>query len=791
MQRPLDPLRFKQNRYERPNQDWVCGHAAEGNGCPLGPDARGNCRHTGECVPAKKGDRWTCMRSDANGGKCSEGPLPDGACTHPIPPCQPLPSIRRSRGSLVWLFIAVTAGALLILLGASSLRQRWTDPGDLTNDHATSAAKCSDCHAVDGAGGVTLASFITPEKSRLADSQLCLKCHHDLGDHPLEPHSVAPTRLIALQKDIESAPGKRRSSESLLLQASHSINPIRADTGQLACMTCHQEHHGRTFNLKVLSNAQCQSCHSLQFASFKTGHPDFTNYPYRGRTPIFFDHASHLRDHFPAMKAKAPGSCQDCHVPDPAGRFMKVKSFSQTCAACHEPQIEGEGMTTKGVAFFTVPGLDAETLASKAISVGEWPKFADGKITPFMELLLRRQPAMRDVLDKLHSVDLLDLTKATPEQIVAAEKFAWGVKELLFHLVVNGQAYLRTDLKGEIAPAGIEISRSTFLAAQKDWMPHLLEEVPNHENGIKPPLPERLKPKPTPTPASPDEKPASGADQSLLGGEDLTATPTPSASPASGSEGDLLGGGNGDLTAPTPTPSPAAGGNEGLTSGGDLLSGGGATNAAPSATPAATPAVEPKPAEEWVAAGGWYRPQDSFTIYYRPADHADPFLVAWLNTAAKSASPSAPPSVQSVFRQIADPQSAGVCMKCHTVDSSGHTVAVQWLPNESLPHKKGFTTFRHTTHLSLFGNTACETCHSLNPKAEYAKYFSGPEEAVAEGEPSHFQSNFAPLSKTLCVQCHQPKVAGDSCLLCHRYHAGAPGGEIAERNSLRPLLGKK
>ncbi|MGH7935696.1 MAG: hypothetical protein ACREF8_01645, partial [Chthoniobacterales bacterium] len=129
MQRPLDPLRFKENRYERPNQDWVCGHAAEGHGCPLGPDARGNCRHTGECVPARKGDRWTCMRSEANGGKCTEGPLPNGACAHPIPPCQPLPSIRRSRGSLVWLFVAVTAGALLILLGASSLRQRWTDPG--------------------------------------------------------------------------------------------------------------------------------------------------------------------------------------------------------------------------------------------------------------------------------------------------------------------------------------------------------------------------------------------------------------------------------------------------------------------------------------------------------------------------------------------------------------------------------------------------------------------------------------------------------------------------------------
>jgi hypothetical protein len=108
----------------------------------------------------------------------------------------------------------------------------------------------------------------------------------------------------------------------------------------------------------------------VQFASFAKGHPDFSNSPYRGRTPIFFDHASHLGQHFTEMKEKAPRSCQDCH----------------------EPQIEGAGMTVKGAAFFTVPGIDADTLAAASISIGEWPKFADAKITPFMELFLR--PAM-------------------------------------------------------------------------------------------------------------------------------------------------------------------------------------------------------------------------------------------------------------------------------------------------------------------------------------------------------------------------------------------------------------
>ncbi|HEY1771089.1 MAG TPA: hypothetical protein VGG02_12630 [Chthoniobacterales bacterium] len=762
MQRPLDPLRFKESRYERPNQKWICGHAADGHACPLGPDERGQCRHTGECFPAKKGDRWLCMRSDAAGGKCAEGPLPDGTCAHLIPPCQPLPSVRRARGSLVWLLVCLTIGGLLISLGAPSLRRRWTDPGALTSFHATSASKCSDCHSLETGAGLSLARFTSLNQDRLADSQRCLKCHA-LGDHPLEPHSVTPTRLIALQEKLSSLPNESKT-RSPLLRVSHRLNPVRADTGQLACATCHEEHHGRKFDLTRLSDAQCQSCHSLQFASFENGHPDFGRYPYRERTPIFFDHASHLQQHFADMKEKAPRTCQDCHVPDAAGRFMKVKNFAQTCAACHEPQIEGEGMTTKGVAFFTLPGIDAATLADKGISIGEWPKFADGKITPFTELLLRRDPQMRAALDQLRGVDLLDLTKATPAQIAAAEQFAWGVKRLLFHLVVDGQSYLRTQLQSEIAPAGLEIPRAAFLAAQREWMPHLLDEVTNYEQGIKPPLPAKAKPTPTP----PNERPASGGDQSLLGGDDLTASPSPTPATA---KSDSLGAQNDDLT-----------------SGGDLLSSGSAATPAPAATPATT--VEAKPAEEWVAAGGWYRPKDSFTLYYRPVGHADPFLVAWLTTAGKFASHSAPAEARTVFRAIADPQSAGVCMKCHTVDVRDDTIRVQWLPNESLPHQKGFTTFRHATHLSLFGNTACQTCHALNPKADYAKYFSSEAASLAERAPDHFQSNFAPLSKTLCVQCHQPKIAGDSCLLCHRYHAGATD-KIADAKPKRPLLGAR
>ena len=110
---------------------------------------------------------------------------------------------------------------------------------------------------------------------------------------------------------------------------------------------------------------------------------------------------------------------------------MEVKKFDTSCAACHSSQIQGEGMSVKGVAFFTVPGIDLDTLTEKGISLGDWPKLADGKITPFMELLLNRQPGTRDAMQKLRGVDPLDLRKATPEQIAASDEMITQVEVAL------------------------------------------------------------------------------------------------------------------------------------------------------------------------------------------------------------------------------------------------------------------------------------------------------------------------------------------------------------------------
>jgi hypothetical protein len=294
-----------------------------------------------------------------------------------------------------------------------------------------------------------------------------------------------------------------------------------------------------------------------------------------------------------------------------------------------------------------------------------------------------------------------------------------------------------------------QLPRDGLISAQASWFPNLFSEVANYRAGIRPaPIPASA-PKPEAPAARPPPPPAAGDD--LLSD---TPAPKPSAAPAAPAKagGDDLGGD--DLAADTKP-------------------------AAKAPAPAAEPAVAPLTvtnAEDWAVAGGWYRSADTFTLFYRPTGHADAFLTIWLTVAGRLSADTSNRVAQSLFATMSDPKAPGLCTKCHSVDSSPGQVArlVNWRAEQPRADFHAITKFDHAAHFSLLTQKGCQTCHQLRPQGAYLAAFDG------NLDPSRFESNFASVSKATCANCHNDKVAGEACQMCHTYHTGFVGNKIPQ-----------
>ena len=706
MRRLLQSLIHNRKLYDRPQDEWTCGRAAEGCPCIFGPGQKGECRATCQCQPARKGDRWVCTRQISLGGACTTGPMPDGTCSCPVPPCQPVRSLRGRRRRLTLLAICAALGGSILILGGSN-REVWNSPGPLTSQHATSAQRCTDCHDEPGLPPLTPAAVAAHAH---AQNRLCQECH-ELGPQPTLPHGASAARLAQLtsaRTDTTTGPA--------ILAVARTLAPRPG--AELACAACHSEHHGRDFNLQQMDSRQCQTCHQQQFADFATGHPEFTHYPYERRTRLQFDHRSHWQKHFAESRvaAVAPTSCLTCHEPAENGRQMRVKNFEQTCAPCHAAQVAGEGHAgDKGISFFQLPAFDLATLRKDGAAVGDYPEFAEGGITPFMRWLLEGDPAAHTALATLDGVALDHLARATPAQKAAAAQLLWSVKGLFADLVTQGQEVLVRRL-GPVAktdPTAVarigQLPADNLVLAQQSWLPGLLAEVAAHRRGEALPA-----------------KPVAAASTAA-------ASVTPAAvAPAAAKASDDL------LTDDAPATAPAA---------------------SVAATPATLTLADP---EQRVSRGGWYRRDETYTLYYRPGGHADAFLTAWLDTTVRDTSPTA----TAIFAQLSAPGATGLCLKCHSVDQTPRGPLVNWRTRQSQPEQHDFTKFKHSAHFSLVGDQGCMTCHVLNGASRYASAF-GPNR-----DPAVFDSNFVPITRLACATCHRAGEAGTDCLLCHNYHTG-------------------
>jgi hypothetical protein len=670
-------------------------------------------------------------------------------------------------------------------------------PGKLSSHHA-GLTDCSSCHSGAQSGQVDLLHRLMTQVEPRQNSNLCLTCHV-MGAEPFAPHTHAVDDLERRTEKLRLA-SKDWQPENLMQRIAFPATvKSRGADAELQCATCHKEHQGVFANLKAVSNQRCQTCHVSRFGTFADSHPQFEKFPYQRRPRIAFDHQSHMTKYFPeAAKAAisgqvAPDNCTDCHHVGVRQRYMQVNSFATMCSGCHNGDITGVTQVSgpKGIDVLAVPGLDVAILSERGIDIGNWPEKSEAPLTTFMKLVLKSEGD--DAVSGLAGLDLLDLRKASDQDLARVANLAWAVKRLFNRLettnpssaklLANNALGTQVDRVQMTALTG-GMSHDVIMAANREWFPGLQDELSRHERGES-----TRDSTPSAKLASAPKLPPSSIDGSVK-----AATKSPGAEilagDATGNKDDILGSGNNpasnakddilskddkaDILAPSKQDDILAPKKDDILvdkPAGDILSDAGDKSADPDQgnrntsadvkkAPGTTPAqFDP---EIWAQTGGWYR-QD-FTIRYRPTGHADQFLQTWLDFAGRAYGTGLHEQLAPTFDMLSSKDAVGRCTKCHSIDDQAGAKLVNWIPFDPNTLKNRFTNYSHKPHVELVGTKTCVKCHELQPvKTEFMKTYE-------TGDPVDYAPNFKPLDKAICASCHSQQTSWQNCTLCHGYH---------------------
>ena len=160
--------------------------------------------------------------------------------------------------------------------------------------------------------------------------------------------------------------------------------------------------------------------------------------------------------------------------------------------------------------------------------------------------------------------------------------------------------------------------------------------------------------------------------------------------------------------------------------------------------------------------GGWFA--DELSLKYKPLRHADTVSKAWLDLAAAGGD-GVTDDVRDML--LSRSEGLGACTKCHSVSQTAEkseTLRVEW--GIGAQSTQRHVSYSHGPHINLLGpGTSCETCHTLNDKADYAGSFK-------HNDPLKFESNFKAIETGTCATCHAEGKVRQECTLCHQYHDG-------------------
>ena len=742
------------NQYRLPRQPFKCGNSPTGESCPVGP-VHGRC---------------TLSQSDPAGKEC------------------------RPLRTLIWWSRSIQVCATLIALIGVSLA--WSNlggkqslaPGPLSSAHAQllvaahhgnnselaipAESRCASCHP----GNET-------KTAKLKQSDLCLKCHiQEMPDAVYgSPHDLHGKSLEELV-----ANGDRPNTQSTWAKLV-SRSPIDWQNQSSECSQCHREHQGSAQNLNEMTSERCQACHRNAFHSFSSDHPEFKDYPYGRTTNIEFDHVKHRDLHF--SKKAATFDCKTCHIQSDqvgvVGQVFRSVAFEQACASCHTQPIKSA--IQDGLIVLQIPSINRKEMKSFGSDILGWPMQAslltDGVVPPIMRMLIESEPGGVELLRELPvSGRLVELDVADPQGRATLLKLSDMTKQLMQKLANEGQPGFRSAVENLLSKSGTLASAlpSNSKKLPNDWLDRFASGIP----------PDLFR-------AAWDEWFEQANSPIALGQNVPNRVPSIQVSgKSSGDEDDLLTGNEESLLNPIDN---------------SLLSNDPKSLMAP-AGKGVSKSERFKDSRAWdqLAFGGWMIDRQRMAIVYVPIGHADPWLSRWIELeelrqtqspnhrislaqqcrqchALSSQNRSVKPEVSgkalaagsSMIKKTSAANAVPLIKSDEPLAQSNWSVAFrkanqssfsQQLPSEERENAcwksekraanlRQITKFDHTPHLTLPKLSDCQSCHQLNPNNTLASR----------------QTEFSPMQKSQCTDCHQKNAAGESCTQCHDYHVGIKG----------------
>ena len=367
---------FSTNDYVRPNLDWDCGHLCEGCPCRIGPSPKGECRATHECQPflkVKEGEvkgQYVCTRPKSGGGKCVNGPLPDGTCCNSIPKCQPRRTLRNIRKRVV--AFTVIASILVLFVGLShNLRDEFVNPGPISSVHASEhfstvrhelsgdTSNCAACHgsAKDGVGSWAFKAVDAfqgnlsprelvkngPIESSAMDAN-CLSCHEGKKFH--QPNMAAEFACHECHKEHQSS-GLMLETASSYCTSCHGSAELMATSRKLGSTTNPHAFPAMlaSAELKLQARKRPEDGYTGVITAFHVDHPEFRQIKDRVRdeNQLKFNHEIHLK----TGKIPRTMNCNDCHERDSRGEYQRPITYEKHCVECHTLQFDPETTADK------------------------------------------------------------------------------------------------------------------------------------------------------------------------------------------------------------------------------------------------------------------------------------------------------------------------------------------------------------------------------------------------------------------------------------------------------------